>query len=275
MGYYWKIIQRVFWDFMFKRFFSIQCNAWGLSDVGQSRAHNEDHILLNSENNLFLLADGMGGHQAGEVASKMATTTIERILLHNISDYSGQPTAPSADSIDIPEVDNITEAISHTNALIHTQNQKRGFTDGKGMGTTIAGCWYLAKQKMALIFHVGDSRAYSIYNKEISRITRDHSLLELWEDNKLDGEKPTSNVLTKALGPFKTVTTDISLYPLRKGENILLCSDGLSNMVADKEILSIVIQYKNNLQTIPQHLINQANQAGGKDNISVILINFC
>jgi len=143
------------------------------------------------------------------------------------------------------------------------------------MGTTIVGCWYQPKQKMALIFHVGDSRAYSVYKKKITRITRDHSLLELWEDNKLDGEKPTSNVLTKALGPFQTVITDISLYPPRKGEKLLLCSDGLSNMIADKEILSIVMQHKNNPQTIPQHLINQANQAGGSDNISVILINFC
>ena len=165
-------------------------------------------------------------------------------------------------------------AIEQTNKLIHNENKKQGLGNAKGMGTTLVGCWYLAEKKMALIFHTGDSRAYSIYKNNLSRITRDHSLLELWKDKSIDGERPTSNVLTKALGPFEAVIPDVSLYPVKKGENILLCSDGLNNMLTDEEILSTVIESKNNLKSAPQHLIDQANQAGGEDNISVILINF-
>ncbi len=258
---------------MFKQFFSLQCHAWGLSDVGHARTHNEDHILLNEANNLFLLADGMGGHQRGDIASEMAVNSITELLLNSLKG-SAEQSAYSTNDIEMPEVNRVIEAISATNVKIYTENQKRGLAEGKGMGTTIVGCWYLPTQKQALIFHAGDSRAYSVYKKELTCITRDHSLLELWKDNSIDGEKPAANVLTKALGPFKTVTPDISIYPLKKGENLLLCSDGLSNMLTDEEILSIFIDQKNHLPSIPQYLIEKANQSGGEDNISAIVINF-
>lgn len=259
---------------MFKRFFSLQCHAWGLSDSGRARTHNEDCILLNEENNLFLLADGMGGHQAGEIASKMAVNSITEQLLSSLNGSIEQSASAAADDVEMPEVNRVIEAISTTNAQIHSENQKHGHADGKGMGTTIVGCWYLPTLKQALIFHAGDSRAYSIYKKELTCITRDHSLQELWKENAMDGEKPASNVLTKALGPFETVTPDISIYPLKKGENLLLCSDGLNNMLTDDDILTTFIDQKNNLPSIPQSLIDKANQSGGKDNISAIVINF-
>ncbi|NOQ79853.1 MAG: SpoIIE family protein phosphatase, partial [Gammaproteobacteria bacterium] len=253
---------------MLKRFLSIKCNAYGKTDTGRSRKHNEDNIRLNKDNTLFILADGMGGHQAGEVASKMAADIVEHALIN----HSDAKTKQS--DIEFSELSTVTSAIENTNLKLCQENDARGLTDGKGMGTTIVGCWYLPDKKMSVIFHVGDSRAYSCYKQELTQITTDHSLLQLWKDKCFEGDKPSANVLTKALGPYPEVAPDVSLYPARKGEKLLLCSDGLTTMVSDEKILDTLIQYEKSAETAIEQLIIEANLAGGEDNISVILIEF-
>lgn len=254
---------------MLARFLSIKCKAYGLTDTGRSRKHNEDNIRLNPENTLFILADGMGGHQAGEVASKMAADIIETALTKKISTNNS-----SNSDVEFPEVSAVTAAIEETNVTINKANTSRGLREGKGMGTTIVGCWYLPEQKMSVIFNVGDSRAYSYYKQELTQISTDHSLLQLWKDKCFEGEKPSANVLTKALGPYPEVAPDVSLYPAKKGEKLLLCSDGLTTMVSDEKILDMLIQYERTPEKLPEQFVIEANLAGGEDNISIILIDF-
>ncbi len=254
---------------MLARFLSVKCVAKGLSDTGCSRKHNEDNILLNPTQNLFILADGMGGHQAGEVASKMAVSIVENALINEFNASSA-----SKSDIEFPEVSAITDAIKETNLKINQANADHGLKDGKGMGTTIVGCWYLPEKKMSTIFHVGDSRAYSYYKETLTQITTDHSLLQLWKDKCFEGDKPNANILTKALGPYAEVAPDVILHPAKKGERLLLCSDGLTTMVSDEKILDTLIQYEHSSKKIPEQLIIEANLAGGEDNISIILIEY-
>jgi protein phosphatase len=252
---------------MLKRFLSIKCSAHGKTDTGRSRKHNEDNIHLNQKKTLYLLADGMGGHHAGEVASKMAIKTIEDVLINHAN-------TATINDVEFSELAAVSSAIEKTNLRISQANDKKGVEPGKGMGTTVVGCWYLADKKMSVIFHVGDSRAYSYYKKDLTQITTDHSLLQLWKDKCFEGDKPSANVLTKALGPYPEVAPDVSLYPAKKGEKILLCSDGLNTMVSDEKILEILTKYESSPETAIEQLIIEANLAGGEDNISVIIVSF-
>ncbi len=254
---------------MLARFLSIKCTAYGLTDTGRSRKHNEDNIRLNPENSLFILADGMGGHQAGEVASKMAADIVENALTKKFN-----PGQSSNSDVEFPEVSAVTAAIEETNVTINKANNARGLREGKGMGTTIVGCWYLPEKKMSVIFNVGDSRAYSYHKQELTQISTDHSLLQLWKDKCFEGDKPSANVLTKALGPYPEVAPDVSLYPAKKGEKLLLCSDGLTTMVSDEKILDMLIQFERDPEKLPEQLVIEANLAGGEDNISIIIIDF-
>ncbi len=254
---------------MLARFLSIKCKAYGKTDTGRARKHNEDNIRLNPDNHLFILADGMGGHQSGEIASKMAADIVESALVHHAK---SNPVVKN--DVEFSELSAVTAAIEDTNIKINQSNKDRGLLEGKGMGTTIVGCWYLPEKKMSVIFNVGDSRAYSYAKQELTQISTDHSLLQLWKDKCFEGNKPPANVLTKALGPYPEVAPDVSLHPGKKGEKLLLCSDGLTTMVSDEKILDILIQYENSAEKIPEQLIAAANLAGGEDNISVIVIEF-
>jgi len=204
----------------------------------------------------------MGGHEAGELASQMAINVIEKKLIDASQDISQQETL-------------ISETIEQTNNKIHQENTRLKIKKGKGMGTTIVGCRFLEKDRQAIIFNVGDSRAYSYHHEELMQISTDHSLLQLWKDGLLkDQKKPAANMLTKALGPYAEVQPDALVHPIRKGEMLLLCSDGLTTMVSDEEILDILIENYQSAENLPQLLINKANAAGGEDNISVIIIHF-
>ena len=254
---------------MLKRLLSIKCLAFGSTDTGRARRHNEDNIRLNKEHHLYMVADGMGGHQAGEIASKIAADTIESTLINY------QKSCQNNDNdTEFCQIEAVTEAIEKTNHSINQENRDRGLREGKGMGTTVVGCWYLPEQKMSVIFNVGDSRAYSFHKQTLTQITTDHSLLQLWKDKCFEGDKPPANVLTKALGPYPDVAPDVALYPAKKGEKLLLCSDGLNTMVSDENILETLKQFEHSPEDIPEQLIIKANLAGGEDNISVVLIDF-
>jgi len=252
----------------FKHLFSIECNAYGKTDVGRSRKYNEDNVHMNRDNNFFMLADGMGGREEGDRASKLAIGIVKNVLINYGVDHEQQG------DVEFVELDTATSAIQAANLKIYRENKKNKMPEGRGMGTTIVGCWYLPDKKMSVIFHVGDSRAYSYDNQELTQITTDHSLLQLWKDKCFTGDKPSGNILTKALGPYGELSPDVFLCPVSKGKKILLCSDGLTNMVSDEKILDTLIRNKKSVKAAVKRLVLEANLAGGEDNISVILIDF-
>ncbi len=232
------------------------------TSVGKIRAVNEDSFFVSeiAENNTFfaIVADGMGGHNAGEIASAKAV----KIIKDELTDVSR------------PSKDLLSEAIAYANNSIYKMSAAS--PDLYGMGTTVTAC--IAKGKTLTVAQVGDSRLYLIRDGKITQITKDHSLVEMLiqsgEITKEDAKNhPQKNVITRALGTNNFVETDIYELKLEKDDVILLCSDGLVNMVDDDKILSTVIQNKD-FNTLSDILVKEAENAGGHDNITVVLIKF-
>jgi PPM family protein phosphatase len=226
---------------------------WSGTDTGLQRRANEDALLVRSP--LFVVADGMGGAQAGEVASSVAVDTFRAGL------------AEGSD----PErslIAQVEQANARINELSHSK------AEHAGMGTTITAV-YVGEQDVA-IAHVGDSRAYCLRDGELLRLTDDHSLVdELIRQGKLTPEEaeehPQRSVITRALGPEASVEVDVRSFRGRPGDVYLLCSDGLTTMVAETELLRLLVSHER-LADGGEALIAAANGAGGKDNITVVLL---
>ncbi|WP_288226118.1 Stp1/IreP family PP2C-type Ser/Thr phosphatase [uncultured Enterococcus sp.] len=235
------------------------------SDIGKRRNMNQDYAnVFTNQAGMYLaiLADGMGGHLAGDVASKMAV--------------DGLGAAWSTSTIAQPEeaghwfkeeIQKVNEAI-YQEGIAHPEMQ--------GMGTTIVSA-ALLDEKFVLA-HVGDSRAYLIQNSQLQQLTDDHSLVnELLKSGEITKEMaaihPQKNVLTRSVGIAGTIKTDVSEHACHQNDYLLLCSDGLTNMVSEENILSIV-ESDQTLEVKTKQLINAANDAGGADNITVLLIHF-
>jgi PPM family protein phosphatase len=226
---------------------------WAGTDTGLQRRANEDSLLVRSP--LFVVADGMGGAQAGEVASSVAVDTFRAGL------QDGEDPERSL-------VAQVEQANSRINELSHSN------AEHAGMGTTITAV-YVGEQDVA-IAHVGDSRAYCMRDGELLRLTDDHSLVdELIRQGKLTPEEaeehPQRSVITRALGPEATVEVDVRSFRGRPGDVYLLCSDGLTTMVGEAELLRLLAANER-LADVGEALIAAANGAGGKDNITVVLL---
>ncbi len=233
--------------------------AAGLSDVGKERKHNEDRYILLPEFGVFVVADGMGGHQSGEVASRMAASTV-----------AGYFRSSKNGSIR----DSLVSALSDANAKIFARaDDSRAH---RGMGTTIVAAAYCPGDAMLYIAHAGDSRCYRVRDGRMEQLTRDHSLLQ---DALLERPDLTEsdlaylprNVITRALGIGPSVELDVRAEPVRAGDCFLLCSDGLHGLVTDDDIVKIVIGAPT-LTEACQALIQRANANGGKDNVTSVLI---
>ncbi|MBT3196447.1 MAG: serine/threonine-protein phosphatase [Gammaproteobacteria bacterium] len=256
-------------------------NVFGVTDVGLKRPLNEDSFLVDGKLGLMLLADGMGGHDSGEVASLAAITTIHTDIQRAILRYeeeaqqgSGfhEPEDYTLDGFDPPHVNWLTAAIAQANDAIFQQNRQRGFAEGLGMGTTLVGCWLMEEGRMT-IFHVGDSRFYLQRRGEpLQRLTQDHSLLREWEVNGGLGERPRRNILSRSIGPTRGVQPEITHYPPKDGDILLLTSDGLTSLVADEQI-SMHLRGVSSLGVEPvcNQLVEAANRAGGSDNVTVVV----
>jgi PPM family protein phosphatase len=221
------------------------------SDLGRQRQGNEDSLFVRAP--LFVVADGMGGAQAGEVASEMAVRAFEGGL------PDGDPR------------EGLVHVIEGANSRIHELS--RSESQRAGMGTTLTAA-YVADDAV-VVAHVGDSRCYLLRGGDLVRLTRDHSLVgELVARGKLTEEQaeahPQRSVITRALGPEPTVQVDLDVYPARPGDLFLVCSDGLTSMVPEAE-LKRMLQSGDPLDKIGRRLIAAANEAGGRDNITVIL----
>jgi PPM family protein phosphatase len=223
------------------------------SDLGRQRRGNEDNYYVRAP--LFVVADGMGGAQAGEVASEIAVKQFER----------GLP-----DGKDPGEA--LAALIQEANARIH--EQARSDVQHAGMGTTTTAA-YLTGDAV-VVAHVGDSRCYLLRGGDLIRLTRDHSLVdELIRRGKLTEEQaeshPQRSVITRALGPEPSVEVDVEAFPARAGDVFLLCSDGLTSMVHEPDLKRLLADREQPLEQIGRALIAAANEAGGRDNITVIL----
>lgn len=237
--------------------------TYSITDIGKRRSANQDFVYASDQpvghlSNMLIVADGMGGHNAGDLASRY---TVESMV-----DYIEK----SEERRPIPL---LSEAIHHANELV----MEKAKTDRalEGMGTTVVAA--TLQEDYLYVANVGDSRLYLI-GDEIEQITRDHSLVEemirVGELQRKDAKShPDRNIITRAIGVRVPVKIDFFDVKLEKGDKILLCSDGLTNMVEDEDILRIV-KRSGSLKEAAQRLITEANKNGGKDNISVVLAEF-
>lgn len=241
------------------------------TDVGMKRTHNEDYFSLLEEDQLFLVADGMGGHASGEVASKMATESIQEFFARTKDD---DVTWPYKMDRRLSYVENrLVVGVKLANQRIFEAALKD--LRLKGMGTTIVGGQIVGDK--LYIAHVGDSRCYRMRAGQIQQMTRDHSLLEDYKDAKpgmSDEEQrkfPHKNVITRALGMRDTVQVDVHAQDIQDGDVYLFCSDGLSGMIEDDAIAS-VLKSSPDLEQAVSQLVDAANQAGGTDNVTVLAL---
>ena len=241
------------------------------TDVGMKRSHNEDYFSLIEDEQVFMVADGMGGHASGEVASKMAAEAMSEFYQRTKDEEATWPYKMDR-SLNYTE-NRLVCGIKLANyRIFHAAASDIRF---KGMGTTLVVC--LLQGEKAYLAHVGDSRIYRIRKDKIDQLTRDHSLLEDYKDAKPDmtaeEEKnfPHKNVITRALGMRETVQVDIASFDLEDGDRFLLCSDGLSGMIEDDQILELV-KGAENLEAGVAALVDRANRNGGVDNVTTLLL---
>jgi len=245
--------------------------AFGLTHVGRQRQHNEDAFLVEGDARLFLVADGMGGHAAGEIASRIAVDSINEFIVHTKEDDGTWPHA--YDEHYKRSTNRLMAAVRMANTRVLEAMRKDARL--RGMGTTVVAC--MADDTTVSVAHVGDSRAYMIRDGQLSRITNDHSwVFEQVQAGMLteaEAEKhPLRNVITRALGGALQVTPDASEIDAKPGDVFLLCSDGLTGMVPESEILRVVTASSGDLRKACQQLIDAANERGGLDNVTAVLV---
>jgi serine/threonine protein phosphatase PrpC len=244
------------------------------TDVGRKRKGNEDSLFVNPEQRLFVVADGMGGHAAGEVASKVAVDAINEFVCLTSGDE--EITWPFGLDENISYDGNrLKTAIRYANRKVIDATKER--SEYEGMATTVAAV--LVDDVAANLGHVGDSRAYLLHEGRLSQITSDHSWVnEQLQNGALSAEQarthPLRNVVTRALGGKPDLLVDMQSRRMEPGETLLLCSDGLTNMLTDEAITDICRSAGDDLKKAAQDLVNAANNRGGDDNITVVLIHF-
>jgi len=236
--------------------------AWASSDVGMKRHHNEDRYLLAPHLKLFAVADGMGGASAGEVASGLAVTEVDAFV-----QARAQALQAGTDD-DVAAV--LVAAVAQANTAV--RDQSAADPGCRGMGTTMTTLCFVRDR--AFIAHVGDSRCYRVRQGQIAQLSRDHSLVEEQVRAGLitpaqAKSSPWKNIITRAIGAAAGVDVDVTSVAVEDGDVFVVCSDGLSGVVADEEIARVVGEHF--LHRVPETLIDLANARGGPDNITVVV----
>ncbi|MBI5067222.1 MAG: Stp1/IreP family PP2C-type Ser/Thr phosphatase [Deltaproteobacteria bacterium] len=241
----------------------------GISDVGRKREHNEDSLLIDDALGLYIVADGMGGHQGGGTASRLAVETIRESLRAAKANGASVPHQGPLEENPLREV--LRSAVERACRSIFQAAQ----TDPglQGMGTTVTAL--ALDDQAAFVAHVGDSRCYLIRGEEIFQVSEDHSLVneQLKAGAITPEEARTSrfrNIITRSVGFEEQVAVDLLGLEVKPGDRMLVCCDGLSNLVEDGEILQVVREGP--LEAVPQKLVDLANDRGGDDNITVIVL---
>ena len=236
--------------------------TFSITDTGRTRDANQDYVFceehaIGSFPNLFIVADGMGGHNAGDTASRMCVEVVVSQI---------------EKSTKVTPIGILEQAVAAANETVYDASLEDVAL--YGMGTTLVGTVVFGDT--AYVINVGDSRLYA-FRDTLKQVTVDHSLVEeMVQSGKLQKEAirthPNKNIITRALGTNRTVKADCFEIEVREPDVLLLCSDGLTNMLEDDRIESIIKQYKNDMKKAGEVLIEEANEAGGKDNISVVLV---
>lgn len=238
---------------------------------GMARSHNEDAVLSNPGLGLVVLADGMGGHNAGEVASGMATTFLSSEIEKELAGKS--LSAMSGDEAHRWAHDRLPGLIAEANtSIFHAAESQPQY---KGMGTTLVVALFYDNR--VTVAHIGDSRLYRMRDGQFEQLTKDHSLLQEWIDSGMITPEQAltaqhKNLVTRALGVDAEVQAEIHDHPVLPGDLFLLCSDGLYDMVPDEDTAATLQMLAANLELAATQLIDQANDNGGKDNVSVVLV---
>jgi protein phosphatase len=245
-----------------------------VSDVGRKRKGNEDSLFVNPEQHLFVVADGMGGHAAGEIASKVAVESINEFVCLTGGDE--EITWPFGLDENISYDGNrLKTAIRYANRKVLEATKEK--SEYEGMATTVAAV--LVDGDTANLGHVGDSRVYLVRDGEITQLTSDHS----WVNEQIQSgvispdqarTHPLRNVVTRALGGKPDLQVDMQQHKAKGGDILLLCSDGLTTMITDEDIARVVREAGGDVEKAAQALVASANAKGGEDNITVLLIRF-
>ena len=248
--------------------------AYGQTDVGRRRKLNEDNFVVDTEASLYAVCDGMGGHNAGEVASRMAIEALEAFIQKSHKEKEitwpyGLETELSFDG------NRLKTAIKLANKRVYKAADNR--EDYTGMGTTVVAA--LVTGDVATIGSAGDSRCYLFRAGTLTQLTRDDSWVSAaWTEGILTSDEidkhPLRNVITKAVGAKDNIEIDVVEHPMAPGDVIMLCSDGLHAMINDDAILGVVTPFPDTLEQAAAQLIDAANDAGGKDNVSVVLVRY-
>lgn len=243
---------------------SYKLASFGLSDTGLVRQNNEDYWNEIPHLQFFALADGMGGHRAGEIASKEA--------IHALMDILNKTIGESVETLDLSEMHGIMQyAIEHANQTIYKMGTKDA--ELRGMGTTL--CCLLFNLQGLIYAHVGDSRIYRLRDSKLEQLTKDDSLIRQLSDaghirNCSSGESPYKGIITKAIGTEKIVDPSVHITEIMDQDVYLMCTDGLSDMLSLKEIEKVLNRYSD-VEVAGKMLIARAKEKGGFDNITVVL----
>ena len=235
--------------------------TFSITDIGQKRSSNQDYVFSSEQPignlpNLFIVADGMGGHKAGDYASRYTVETLEKLIRESTL---SEPAAI------------IESAVKQANTML--LEEANNHEEMKGMGTTLVIC--TIHDNVLTVANVGDSRLY-VVDKQLRQVTRDHSLVdEMVRMGEINADEarvhPDKNIITRAVGAADHVEADFFEVELCEDDRILLCTDGLTNMVRDKEICDTIRQ-NDNIETAASQLVAMANANGGRDNITVMII---
>lgn len=245
-------------------------NVSYLTDVGLVRDHNEDAILVNHEAHLFVVADGMGGHEKGEIASQIV---VQSFLEEKIP-FKVQPNNDEATIVPTLGVETqLNYCVKKATEKIYQYTIDKEI-EGT-MGTTVVGLKYVEEFRAWVLFHLGDSRAYLYSQGALTQLSRDHSKHEEMKKNNASEEEieqAGKNVITKAIGNFNAFDLDIQYVTPKLKDIFLLCSDGVTDLCSNEELLRMVIQYRKNLDLLCIQIKNLVYTRGAKDNLSVIAI---
>lgn len=245
----------------------------GSTDVGLKRTHNEDAFLLLPEEQLYCVADGMGGHASGEVAARLAVEEMAEFF--RLTGRDEEATWPwPEDPARRHDENRVLTAVKLANLRIFERAQSDERL--RGMGTTLVCAHFERAGGAAIVGHVGDSRAYLWRGGGLRQLTEDHSLLnDYLKARRLTPEEiesfPHKNVIVRALGMKESVEVDLLRVPVEEGDVVLLCCDGLSGMVPDERIAELIRLHQGDLKAAAQALVDAANEAGGVDNITCVL----
>ncbi len=251
----------------------LRYNVTGKTDVGLVRSGNEDYLHLDEANSVFAVCDGMGGHQAGEVASMSSADTMFTVFNHMKKELLADPDLALDDSLP-PAGELLVKSIRMANREVYNRSMADPLLTG--MGTTVVAV--ALEGDVMSVAHVGDSRAYRLEDKQLTPLTVDHSWVSEMREKQLISDEETlgavgKNVITRALGVRDTVEVDYRLVKVRAGDIYILCSDGLCGFADDDEIFATADRARSDIKRMADDLVQMANDRGGSDNVTIIVLH--